>query len=297
MIGSIVEEDFFGTSTAQTIEIVNMRTQFKIHKALDKGPNYGEITVTNLAESTRSALQDKGAKVLLHAGYDVNIAQIFRGDVRTIDHERKGPDWETRIVCGDGERALLNGRVSESFAGGSKLPGIVKIVAKKLKIDVSDVDKSLANAQDLEFDQGYVAHGAASTVLDTLLTSIGYTWSVQDDKLQILPPDGANTERPILVSPATGLLDSPVHCTPTSTFTVQKTPKNGISKRKKAVPYIKVRSLLQPGLKPGGRVEIQSEKVNGIYRILKVEHVGDSAGAGNSPFDTIFEAEVHTVEP
>jgi hypothetical protein len=262
VIGAPLAEDYKSLA-AQIVEIDGLRTQFKIEKTLDKSPNTAEITVTNMAARTRSSLQAKGSKIILSAGYNSTLAQIFVGDARLIDHVRNGTDWDTKIQAGDGERAYLNGRVSESFAGGVRVPTIVSKVSKFIGLDASDAASKLNELQGAQFVNGYVAYGRASAELDKLLRARGYTWSIQDGRLQILKPGESATERVVSLSSDSGLIGSPEH---------------GTADKKDAPAVLKFKALLSPEIRPGGRVDFQSAKHKGLYRVLRVTHTGDTAG-------------------
>ena len=253
----------FGKMSAQAIEIKDLRVQFKVEKTLDKHPNTAEIQITNLAERTRASLQNKAAKILLKAGHETTLAQIFYGDVTIIDHTRDGADWVTKIQCGDGERGFLHARVSESYKAGTPVSEIVTRLSQAMGLDIGN---AIAKAQGLasqQFVNGYVAHGPASKELGKVLKAAGYEFSIQDGRLQVLKPGETNTERIVTLSSASGLIGSPEYGTPDK-------------KTKKSV--IKVKSLLIPDLLPGGRVNLDSERHKGIHKILKLSHTGDTAG-------------------
>lgn len=262
-IASPLPDSYAGYSTTGIVTVENLRVQFKVKKDLDKSPNTAEINITNLSEKTRSALQTKGARVILQAGYRNALGTIFVGDARTIDHTREGSDWVTKIQCGDGERGMQHARVSESFGPGVKVPGVVTTLADALGFDIGDSVAKLAPVANKQFVNGYSAYGRASTELDKILRAHGFTWSVQDGRIQILRPGDTNTERIILLTPESGLIGSPEFSAP--------------EKAKKS-PVLKFKALLQSEIRPGGRLAFQSERHRGTHKVMKVAHSGDTAG-------------------
>jgi hypothetical protein len=113
------------------------------------------------------------------------------------------------------------------------------------------------------FLTGYVAHGRASTELERLLSARGLEWSIQDGRLQVLPKRGT-TAQVVSLSPDTGLVGSPEYGTPD---------------KKGAASVLKVKALLQPQIKPGGKIRIDSANIHGVFfRVEEVEHRGDTAG-------------------
>lgn len=256
-------ESNYSTMSGLTVEITDLRVQFKVEKTLEKHPNTAEINITNLAEKTRAQLRSKGAKVVLQAGYATTLATVFVGDARTIDHTRDGTDWLTKIQAGDGERGIQYARISESFAPGIKMPGIVTTFTNALGFDPGDSLAKLAPSASKQFVNGYSAHGKASAELDKILRANGYEWSVQDGRLQILRPGEVNTERLVKLSSESGLVGSPEFSTPEN------------AKKK---PVLKFKSLLSPEIRPGGRLAFASVNHQGIHRVTRIVHTGDTAG-------------------
>jgi hypothetical protein len=244
------------------LRISDLRCTFKVVRKLKPEPNPCEVTITNLAESTRNQLEGKGFRVILQAGYGDQVSQLFSGDVRTFDHEHQRPDWITKILAGDGDRAFKFARVSQSFAPGTQIKEVVKAAARAL---MSDPGSALQKAEQLvgEFSSGYAHHGGAADELTSLLEPFGWEWSMQDGRIELLGPGEHVGEEGPLISPETGLVGSP---------TVGAPEKVGFP------PVLKCRSLLQPRLRPGQRFELRAHGRHGFYRCRQVVHQGDTAG-------------------
>lgn len=252
------------------VEIDKLRMEFKVTKTLKREPNTLDLSICNIAEGTRSRLQRRGAAVILMAGYQEGLAQVFSGDARTIDHFRKGSDWITRVQCGDGEKQYTFARVSESFGPGTRLLDAAERVARTLL--GRDVGQEFRDLRALlsqtgtrlsveQFAHGYSAHGRAAAEFDRLMQAAGLSWSIQDGQLVMLPKGRARAtaaRAPVLASDS-GLIGSPEHGSPDS--------------QGKPAP-LKARCLLQPELRCGGVVEFQSLAVRGQFRIEKLTHSG-----------------------
>lgn len=262
----------FKTTTTDVLEInagatddkavAGLRVSFKISKTLKKEPNTAEIVVTNLNPQHRANLQQKGVRLQLEAGYkQTGVVRYWAGDVRTVDHVRNGAQWDTTFRIGDGERAWRYARVNESFAPGTPTASVVNTIATAMGINAGNLDKQLSSITGT-MDQGWGAAGSASRELDRLLKSIGKTWSIQDNELQILDPY-ATLDLPVpVISETSGLLDSPQMGSP---------PKKG------QPALVKFKSLLIP-TKPGAKVKLESERYNGFVRVVAVTFTGDTAG-------------------
>jgi hypothetical protein len=250
-----------------SVRVEGLRIQFQVHKGTGKEPNTCEVRIYNLAEKTRSGMQKKYAPVILTAGYEGNAAVIFNGDARTVDHVKQGSEWVTIAKCGDGERAYTFQRISRSFGPGTRIVDVALACADALGLNPGnlreELDKGSFRGGLTEFTNGRVVHGKASAELDKVLRGIGLSWSVQNGEIQVLRGDAPAPGRAVLLSPASGLIGSPEHGSP--------------EKKGKPSP-IKARSLLQPQIICGGRVEIQSRSMNGQFAVKKVTHAGDSRG-------------------
>lgn len=242
--------------------ITGLRMAFRVQKSVGRDPNTMELTITNLSAQTRAALQDAEVPVTISAGYKGTARVLFVGTVRRIQHVRQGTDWETRLQSGDGEKAIRDARVNTSLAPGATLADAVKAAASSLGVPIGNAVEKLRNGNIggafSAFSGGVALHGPAATHMDRLLATAGYTWSIQDGVLQLLRVDEPNKELAVVLSPQSGLVGSPE-----------------FGERQS----VRARSLLQPDLRPGRRVQLESETARGLYRCEAVTHVGDTAGA------------------
>jgi hypothetical protein len=252
----------FNTISAQTTEIVDMRVVFKVTKTLSKDPNSAEIKVYNLSDATRAGLAGKGAKVLLQAGYDQTLAQVFLGDARFIESKREGVEWVTTFECGDGARSYQHARVSESFAGGVSVSDVVSKIGAATGLDVGNLS-GVAPSLTGQYTQGYTAHGPAYKELEKVLKAAGYELSTQDGTLQVLAPGETTTEPVVILDSDSGLIGS---------------PEMGSAEKKGGKAVLSAKSLLQPFFRPGRRVRVKSRQYSGDFKAVKVEHEGDTAG-------------------
>jgi hypothetical protein len=264
----------FKVQTAKVIE--GLRVQFKIQKTVSSEPNCAEVSISNLSETSRASLQSKGIRIILEAGYVGNLAQIFSGDTLHVSHARVGADWVSRIQFQDGGRALTLAKVSESFKAGTFVATVFRRLAGALQVDATDAVAFVqANCRE-QFTQGYSAFGSAKKEIDRLLTGRGFEWSIQDGRLQVTSDGNPTSGSAILLSPANGLIGSPAYGSPEH----DEEPFEGSRPRKpkKKATVLKAKSLLQPGIRPGSRVELDSVTAKGLFRVQAVTHTGDTHG-------------------
>ena len=253
--------------------IEGLRAQFKIKKTATKEPNECELSIWNLSETSRAALQAKGTRIIVEAGYISTASVIFAGDSSIIDHKHEGPDWISRIQCGDGERAFKFATLNQSFGPGVSVLEVFKKAAGQLVFKGVSIDNAVKQAQTEltgQFTQGYVLSGRAFSAAAQLAESYGLELSIQDGQLQLIRRASTTQDQAVVLSASTGLIGSPEHGTPAA----------AAPDGRKKPQVLKAKSLLQPGIRAGGRVRIEAESPgnNGDFKVLTVVHDGDTHG-------------------
>jgi len=261
---------------ADVFQVSDLDISFKVKKTLGKEPNTAEATILNLSAQTRAAFQDKNLRVTIRAGYEGALADLFVGNARDIDSAPEEADWKTTIQLGDGERGYRHGRVSASFRPGVPVTRVLQSIADGMQLDstlVTGVDALVGR----QYVAGYTAHGRAARELDKILKGFGLEWSIQDGRLLVLAPDQSTNETIVVLSADSGLVGSPTLNTPGASNSINPFTGTVVSTRGK--PTLKAKCLLQPEIKPGRRVEMDSVTgIKGLFRITSVEHSGDTAG-------------------
>ncbi len=254
--------------------VEGLRVQFKVKKTTAITPNECELQIYNLSQKSRAGLQAKGIKIVVEAGYQDHASRIFSGDSRYIDHKHNGPDWVTKVQCGDGERAYRYVKVNESFKPGTTVASVFYRMAVATGLDVSQAVELVGNEITEQFTQGYSTYGRVSEEIDRLLQGRGLEWSIQDGKLQVTRVGQPVKGSAVLLSASTGMIGSPAHGSPEFADKTQGTPIPG----QKKPQVLKVKSLLQPGIVPGGLIRLDSLEIKGDFRVQSVLHTGDTFG-------------------
>jgi len=256
--------EFFGRKAVLQIgtrRIEGIRLAFRVEKSLSILPNDAEITAYNLGPESRALAHTKGTRILLEVGYRNSTGLAFSGDLRVGSTAMQGADSITKLRAGDGETAFTMRRLNESFGPGSSVKDVAKKALEAMGVNPGNLVRKL-EAHDYkgaieEFVGGYTATGRASDVLDSTLRAAGLEYSIQDGAIQALKPGEATTETAVVLGPDSGLVGSP------------ERGEDGV---------VKFRSLLNPLIAPGRRVELASRALAGSCRVEKVTHTGDTDG-------------------
>lgn len=259
------------------LEVRGLRLVFKTKATLKPDPNNLDLRIYNLSPTTRARLSAAASPpVVLVAGHKGTAQVIFSGRARTIDHLREGPDWVTHVQSGDGDQAFTK-LSAISFAAGARATDVALALAKDLGVDAGDAIAKLQRGDfsgaSQAFMQGFSAGGRTVRDFDRVAKVLGLEWSIQGGVLQLLEPGKGTQDAAYEIAPGTGLIGSPDHGAP---------GPNG------EPPLLKVKCLLNGGLRPGRVVSLRSASRSGFYVVDSLEHSGDTHGA--SEWTTSLEA-------
>jgi hypothetical protein len=261
--------------------IENLRFRFSVEKSVDREPNKCEIQITNLAPTTRVDLTTKPLIVTVLAGYDGNARYLFKGDLRFGYSKQEETEWTTILQLADGDRAFRHAQIHKSYRKGSSVVTALRDVVASMGLKL---DSRLGSSAELQagFASGRALTGSAAEELTQLLEPYGYRWSIQDGRMQILKDSEVREGEAFVINESTGMIGSPEYQVPEA----PSTTKSGKPAARKGLK-LRVKMLLYPELTPGAKVAVQSESVNGTFRIERVTHEGDTY---DGDWTTEFEA-------
>ena len=244
-----------GTSTDDQVKI-----GFSVVKSLSSSANEATIRVWNLSEGHRNAMGRALEDVRLEAGYvpgEDGTGVIFEGQIRKAKHTREGGDIITTLECGDGDRGLRRGAVSQFFPAGAPGDAPLRFVADAFKAHGVRVGEMKLPALP-SLRRPYAMWGSARREMDRLCREARVYWSIQNGTLETLPGDGWLSGVQSFDG-ASGLVGVPA------------VTDNGVE----------AEVLLSPGIRPGRQVRIVSDLVDlgaedGLFRVSAVTFTGDN---------------------
>lgn len=248
------------------------------------------VRVYNLSEETMNYVIGEYKTVDLSAGYENggNYGLIFKGDIKYFNRGRESAtDTYLEIYAGDGDRALNNAVVKVPLAAGRTQQDVLDAVMDSLQ--PYGVTKGYqCQLPDNRLPRGKTMYGRAVDVLDNMCTTTNTTYTMNKGQLEIMPRNAPAPGPTIQLNSRSGLIGRPV-----------QTPEG-----------INAVSLLNPNFRMGGLVQINNKAINkyilpggigvsgvytpfdqfaeldylarvsddGVYRILMIEHRGDTKG-------------------
>ena len=281
----------------KALVISNVDLEFKILRTIRSTANKCDLTIWNLTQAHRVAIEKRnrplatgkalGVNVKIEAGYVGQTSVLFNGDLRSVGSSRQGVDWRTVIGGDDGGRAIRESRINMQFPRGTPFSLIFKQAAQALGIGLGNAGLVAPGVTVLGIgsntNSNYSLSGNVKQVFDKLCESVGLTWSIQHGVIQVLPKGTPLQGRAIYLSPTTGLLDSPAPSVDSSVslgspqaFAPGAPPKNTKAPKPKSTLVLKCKAMLIPGLAPGRIVQLNSDEYKGNYTICEVEYNGQT---------------------
>lgn len=253
---------FDDAPSANGVEITDLKIEIEVKLTDKKEPNTCELTIYNLAQTTRDFLTESPLIVRVEAGHANDaLHHVFVGDLRFGDSELDGTEWVTTLKIADGDRVYRQARINQSFVAGTTYLDALRKVAETMQLSLPVMLQNDV-ALRAQYAGGASFATQAQEALTQILNPLGYTWSLQQGRLQILKYDQVTQNQAVEISAATGMIGSPQMKYP------EKQPKRG----KKKVAELSVTTLFDARLKPGGKVYVVSRHHTGLFKIKTVKH-------------------------
>lgn len=262
-----------------------LRMTFAITRTSTKEASSGRITVYNLAPSTRAALEEVQGRIALEAGYrdpgasgGGSVGALLVATKGEVHHEWDGVDWATTIEAQDG-RAEFSQAVHATYGPGATALDVVRglVALASAATGVSVASRISPAAQTAlaatVFGRGvaFTPDEALSGALTIVANRAGVRLSFQDGGVAVLAADEEYPGRAILLEPASGLVGSPVSA-------IERTK---VGDKTIVRSLLRGRSLLRADIVPHARIVVRSKVESADLRIERVDHVGDTHGAGD----------------
>ena len=236
---------------------------FEISKTLKAEPNKATFKIYNLAPTSISMLANSGPLVVkFDVGYQGQTSTVYQGTVRSAwTNQIDDKSFETTIETGDSELNFQTARIS--YNQGPKSPTIpIELALEALVTQLGVGDGNLQSAVPAFKSSGLKQvnssglHGNVAQRLTDLCRSIGFSWSVQNGAIQILPIAGAlNSALAVVLDSDHGMIGSP---------TVD------------SKGYLSGQCLIQPGVLPGSIVQVNAKFAKGAYKVQTTKHHGST---------------------
>jgi hypothetical protein len=282
-VGSLV----IGKPGSLGSEYTELNFTFDVKKTLTPDMNPGVVTIYNLSNEARAGIHELETVCLVKAGYleEIGPLELFRGYVASSSSARDGTNMVTTLELRDGYQELREKTFSKSYSVGSDLSVILADVIKSLNLP-SNLESRLTTIAGKKLTHGMSYNGLTKAALIDIARVAGLEWSIQSGRLKLLEAGKADTVMATVLSKDTGLIGKPTRL---SDVVIDKKKTNLVGeKREKKQLGWQVESLLLPMIEPGNRVQLESEDVRGVFKVVNVYHLGELFGSSwNTKLDVI----------
>lgn len=260
------------------LDLSSLRIKFNIRKDDAQTPNKARITVYGVSDETVARIKNEFVDISLEAGYQENYGLIFRGNIVQVRSGREnGVDTFMEIAAGDGDSDYVYGTVNKTLAAGARTNDVVNAAMIGQPGYVPDLGGP-------KLPRGKVLYGMKRDVLRNASQSTDTTWSTQDGKTQFLGLTEVLPGQAVVLNSRTGLIGTPEQTTDGIEAVALLNPMLKIGGRvlidEKDVASIKLKSQekLDKKQAEGKKLDKEPAKIasDGQYRILKIEHDGDT---------------------
>lgn len=260
------------------LDLSELRIKFSTKSSDSMTPNTADIRVYNVGINTALQIQKRFKKVTLQAGYQGNFGVIFQGNIKQVLIGREsGTDTFIDIIAGDGERAYNYAVVNKTIAAGCTQMN--QIEASIDSMNSRGVTKGhVGNIPGEQLPRGKVMYGNAKNYLRNVAETADQSWFIQNEQVVFVSNTAYLPGEAVELTSKTGMIGTP----------------------SQTVEGINVKCLINPRIRPGGRVKINNASVerlkinfqvpgspantpaplrdDGFYYVLVIEHQGDTRG-------------------
>lgn len=268
-------------ASGNALDVSNLRCKFIVKQHTLQNPNTCDLRIYNLSASTLNRIKVGGefTRVRMTAGYDGQYGLIFDGSiVQTKNGRESKVDTFLDVIAADGDQAYNFATVNGTLAAGHTAEDHLKMVIDSMRPHGVTAGY-LPPLTSPPSPRGRVVYGMCRDELQRIATNNQCTWSIQNGAVTMLGNKAVLPGAAIVLTSKTGMLGLPIQTT----------------------EGILIRCLLNPNLLVGGAVKIDNKSVqqaridtsltggpqnaflpsiknDGFYRMVVVEHSGDTRG-------------------
>lgn len=237
-----------------------LRTSFSVEHRAGGAAGRGRIQLYNAGAPALAVLRQRTNTVQLKVGYDGDERLLFKGHPMRDGVELQVTGDGDRVIqveASDGGLGVTNTHIVKSFSRSVAMNALLDEILSSTGWDRGQIDLPPS-----VFTAGPVAlYHRPDEILDRIGEILvgtdprGFDWQITDNELHIIKRGGVRQSAGVLISQREGNLIG----SPTATRT-----------------GVRVRALIDATLRPLQGIQVQSDLVNGYFRVTEVTFSGDN---------------------
>jgi hypothetical protein len=269
-----------GDNNGLGLEISNLNIEFDIDRSYKIESNTANFKVYNASKETRDKILTVNNNIILKAGYkDEETGIIFNGIIFDAHSKKKKTEWITTIIANDygaNNINLYKTTINNAYKEGIPISMVINDIVGVLGITVN----GLQNCSDIYMNNAKVFSGLLKDVMKNIsnilkVHGVGIYFDSNEMVVYKLG-EQISTFGIVNLTPQNGLIGEVEEITDNSKEdTTNSSNNNKIKKRYAAI------SLMNAKIKPNTLIRLESENVNGLFIVEKVNFVGDNFGGSD----------------
>lgn len=274
----------------QGLDLSQMRFKFNTRNADEQAPNTLYVRIYNLKKETVQKIGTEFTMITLQAGYDAgNYGIIFSGTIKQIATGReRNVDSYVDVWAADSDEFYAFAVVNMSLSAGKtpqqvieaiqSAPSVNGVSALPFASDASGLIAGAGGGTAQALSRGKALFGMTRDYARDWSSKYGYSWSMQNGQLVVIPITGYRPGEAVVLSSTTGLIGVP------------EATADGVRVRALLNPLIRIGCLIQIAQSDINQITQQQQGLTysaaiatvttaaGFYRVLVAEFSGDVRG-------------------
>ena len=247
---------------------------FSVSKDTTKKSNKGVFKIYNMNFSSAKYAALPGSIVEFKAGWDGNIATIFRGAVLSCDDTYSGIDKVTTIIATDGGKEVSDSFIAKQTLNDMDGVNLIRLLAKELGMNTVRVGGDISS---VEYPKGYAMIGKSSDILTQICDSMNACWYIDNGILYLCDYYHGIRNTGYEINAASGLLGSPSHIVIDNYFKKNRKKSTSGAKRSSKNGYgYNIKCLLNPYIHIRDIVHISSKIISDYMYIESIKYHGNT---------------------
>lgn len=247
---------------------------FDIERSYKIESNTARFTVYNAQKETRDKILTVDNNIILKAGYeDEGIGTIFTGVIFESRSKKTNTEWVTEIIANDygaNNSNIYKYIINNAYKAGIPINTVILDLISLLGITVNGLD----NSSDIYVNNAKVFSGLLKNVVNNIrnVLKVNGCGLYFDNSEMVIYKLGqqVSTFGVVNVSAKSGLVGEVEEIT-------KNTKKDDIIVKKRYA----FMSLMNPKIRPNSLINLESDNVNGLFIVEKVNFRGDNFGGSD----------------
>lgn len=262
------------------LDVSNLRCTFKLTRSWTNFSELSTVSIYNLSVEHENRIISDADTVYIEAGYagKATYGIIYKGSIiQALREKQSGTDYILTLLLANSSQFNNYSVLGVTVNSQANMRRVISEVATKAgNLTNTNYGMSLGKITDrsdnIKLPRGKVLFGKSSKILEQISTSLGSTLNVEDGKINIISPDLISSNTIFSIGPDSGLIGTPEQV------------ENGVSLKTLLNPQFDLNSLFHIDntiIKTlaynlgSSYVPLDSQ---GIYRVIKIVHEGDTRG-------------------